>query len=139
MQMLNQLSLYGIVLAVLVLTGAWVAAGVISNGAQLIQRVEPSAVDALFADTTGTPIGSPQMLIINDPAAFIEGQGPEGSRLVNETYLRQNNIYPLQLVTVHFFRNVVSAAALVGLVLLTGLYWWTRRSGGRQRATKITS
>lgn len=134
MRMLNRLSLYGMILAALVLVGAWVVSSLIGSGAQLVQRVEPSDASALFADVgPGTPIGSPQMLIIRDPNAFLEGQGPEGSRLVNETYLREKEIYPLQLVTIQFFRNITMFVAGLGLVLLWGVWWWS----GRQTVNSV--
>jgi hypothetical protein len=38
--------------------------------------------------------------------------------LVSEGYLRDNKTYPLQVITVEFFRNLVAAAAFVGLGLM---------------------
>jgi hypothetical protein len=47
-------------------------------------------------------------------------------QLVNEVYLRENNIYPLQALTVEFFRNLVAAVAFVGLLLMLFLYRLSR-------------
>jgi hypothetical protein len=70
--------------------------------AQLIQRVEYDSASAALLGEVGPMVGSPQMMIIEDPKAFIGGNGPMGSLLVNDLYLKSHQIYPLQLQTVGF-------------------------------------
>jgi hypothetical protein len=114
-------------LALLVLLASWLVYGWANANATLAQRIEPH--DATMAQLLGEPgviIGSPQRLIITDPQAFLP-EDPTATmeyRLVNETYLKQNNIYPLQLQTVEFFRNIISVAAVLGGLLMLGLAAW---------------
>ena len=108
--------------------GAWMG-----KDSQLVQRVQPAtqAESSLFGDsasasTPGTPIGSPQQMIIRDQAAFLPGSGEGGVRYVSDTYLTEKGIYPLQLKTVNLFRN----AATLGFLALAALLalWHTRQS-----------
>lgn len=87
--------------------------------AQLVQRIQEDKAGAeLFGDSAGTPIGSPQMLIIQDPGAFLPGEGENGAKLVSQDYLDKNKIYPLQLQTVDFFANTTMLTGGIGGVLL---------------------
>lgn len=98
--------------------------------AALVQRVEPSAgASALFGDASGpgTPIGSPQRLIVRDPAAFLPGEAPGGVRYVSETYLRERGAYPLQAKTVEFVRLLAALGSGAALLLFGGLWWWAGR------------
>lgn len=110
-----------LVTGILVLIGSFPVRAHYAGQAQLIQRVETSDADDLFGGQ-GTPIGSPQQMIITDPKAFLEGESPEGARRVSENYLKDNQIYPLQLQTVDFAVSVARIAggfeALAGLVLV---------------------
>jgi hypothetical protein len=119
------------ILAGIVFVGSFVVSSLLTRGAVLAQRIEPSVASSLFADGgPGTPIGSPQLVVIRDPVAFLEGTTQDGARFVNEQYLRENNIYPLQVKTVEFFRNVVALVAGLGAALMGWL--WSRAS---RRAT----
>ena len=115
-----------LLLAVVTVIGAaWVM-----KDAQMIQRVEP-ATDAgatLFGDAgTNTTIGSQQLLIVRDEAAFLPGSGLSEARLVNERYLRENGLYPLQVKTVRFIRDMILAATLT-LLAAAMLHWvWEGR------------
>jgi hypothetical protein len=112
------------IVALVVLVASFVASSVLTQGAVLAQRVEPSEASSLFADDTpGTLIGSPQRIVIRDDKAFLEGSASGGARFVNEKYLRENNLYPLQVKTVEFFRNIVAFVAGLGAVLM-GVLWW---------------
>jgi hypothetical protein len=103
-----------------------------------VQRLEPSnsAISSLFGDGAdgannasgggGTPIGSPQLLIIDDQAAFLPGTAVGGARLVSDTYLREKSIYPLQAKTVVFFRDIVVASALAAALVFGGLWFFGR-------------
>lgn len=101
--------------------------------AQLIQRVEKDeTADALFGEADPIYIGTPQLLVIDDKKAFLEGSGPEGSKLVDEDYLTRNEIYPLQLKTVEFVAGIARIGAF-GATLVLGaiaiLLWRRRRNG----------
>ncbi len=120
------------VLAVIVFAGAWLATLVLEPRAVLAQRIEPHSPDlAAVLGEVGTPVGSPQRLLIFDDRAYLKGATPDGARLVSERYLMENNIYPLQWKTVVFMRNAVAFGS--GLAaLLMGLAWWwlSRKSRG---------
>lgn len=117
-------------LALVALVVGVLVSAVLLRGAALVQRVEPAgAVGALFGDTgsPGTPIGSPQRLIVRDEKAFLPGQGEDGVRYVSETYLRENGVYPLQVKTVELVRNLVVGASVAALLFFGGLWVWARR------------
>lgn len=95
--------------------------------AQLIQRVQVDEASRLLFGDAGTPIGSPQKMIIDDPKAFLPGEVTGGVKQVDENYLVQKGIYPLQLKTVEFFAQsarIISAA--LALLSLLG-FWLTSR------------
>jgi hypothetical protein len=124
------------VLCGVVLIGSFVVSSLMTQGAQLVQRIEPNEAASLFGDSSspGTPIGSPQVMVIRDEKAFLEGQGEDGARFVDDNYLRQNNIYPLQVKTVEFFRNVVAFVAGLGTLLMGGLLAMSHRG---PKSTKV--
>ncbi len=104
------------VLSALAFLGSFLAERAYASRAQLIQRVERGDGADLFGDA-GTPIGSPQHMIIDDPKAFIEGQGEGGARLVDDGYLKNNGIYPLQMKSVAYSASLVRYGSLVFLVV----------------------
>jgi hypothetical protein len=112
------------VLALIVFGLSWIVGFTLESRAVLAQRVDPHSKElALVLGEVGTPIGSPQRLVLFDDRAFLEGQTPDGARLVSEKFLTENNIYPLQWKTVEFFRNAFAIASLVGAVLMGLLAW----------------
>ncbi|SMB97162.1 hypothetical protein [Deinococcus hopiensis] len=105
------------------------------RGAQLVQLVAPVSVtsNTLFGNSgPGTLIGSPQQMVIHDPGAFLEGRTAEGARYVSDTYLKAQNIYPLQLKTVRFVQVAVAVGFIVAL-LVFGSLWLV----GRQNQTRV--
>ena len=94
--------------------------------ASLIQRFQVDEAASLFGEA-GTPIGSPQMLIIEDSGAFLEGKTPGGARMVNEGYLTKRKIYPLQLQTVHVVARYTRIGAGVAALLTGGLLLLLKR------------
>jgi hypothetical protein len=118
------------IVAATVLVGSFLVSGLITRNAVLAQRIEVvapefAAVLGLPANSKGKSIGSPQWLIINDPKALLE-KDLNGVQLVSESYLRDNKIYPLQVITVEFFRNLVAAVAFAGLGFMLLLYRFAR-------------
>lgn len=83
--------------------------------ATLVQRIQQDEAASLFGEA-GTPIGSPQRLIIDDHGAFMAGE-ENGVRLVSQNYLDQHKIYPLQLQTIQFFMRYIRIGAGTVLVL----------------------
>ncbi|KQR31801.1 hypothetical protein [Deinococcus sp. Leaf326] len=98
--------------------------------AQLVQLVTPSsaAESTLFGDSgPGTLIGSSQEMVIRDPGAFLEGRTAEGARYVSDTYLRAQNIYPLQLKTVRFVQWAAALGFAAAAAVFGGLWLLARR------------
>ncbi len=130
------------VLALVVCIASFVVAGVLSNGSSLVQLIQPedAAVAGLFVEETpgepaGTKIGSPQIMVIRDQEAFLEGTGTQGERFVSQKYLEEKQIYPLQVKTIVFFRNITILISALGAVLMGGLWFWSRsRSPVRDRS-----
>lgn len=119
-------------LALVTLLLSLAVSALLTRDAALVQRVEPSAAASLFGeeDGPGTPIGSPQRLIVRDPAAFLPGEGEGGVRFVNETYLRERGVYPLQVKTVELVRNLVALGAGLAALVFGGLWLWARGRTG---------
>ena len=120
------------VLALVVLIGSFIVASLFSRGAGLVQLIEPgdAAAASLFGDVptgepAGTKIGTPQMIVIRDQAAFLEGTGAQGERFANMQYLNEKKIYPLQVKTIYFFRDLTALIAVLGGFVMLGLWFWT--------------
>ncbi len=79
-----------------------------------IVQVDPAG-ESLFGDGA-TPIGSPQLMIIDDPKAVVPAKGTSDVCQVDDGYLKKNNIYPLQLKTVDFFVHWANMISVVGLI-----------------------
>jgi hypothetical protein len=123
------------ILSLLLTIGVPLIASLLATQAQLVQRIEPHEPGmALLLGEQGIPIGNPELYFINDPKAFLEGSGANGLRLVNEKYLRENNIYPWQLKTLEFMRNmIVLGSGVASLVFGLGWWWLSRRNSARIR------
>ena len=116
-------------LLVTLLAGWWYG-----RDAQLVQLVTPSsaAASTLFGDSgPGTLIGSPQQMVIRDSGAFLEGQTADGARYVSDTYLKAQNLYPLQLKTVRFVQGAAAAGFAAALLVFGGLWLLARRQTAR--------
>jgi hypothetical protein len=89
--------------------------------AVLTQRVQVDKAGAsLFGDGM-TPIGSPQLIIIDDPKAVIgKPDSKDGIRQVDDAYLQSHGIYPLQLKTVDYTVHLAQMA-LIAAVIIGGL------------------
>ena len=104
------------VLAIVLFAATFPIRDSFAGKAKLIQRVEKPAGDNLFGDS-GNAIGSPQMLIIDDPKAFFGEPKPGEPLTVDEGYLKEHNIYPLQLKTVNFFVDYSRIGCVFTLIL----------------------
>jgi hypothetical protein len=92
--------------------------------AVLTQRVQVDAADKLFGDGP-TEIGSPQLMIIDDPKAIVGTK--DGVRQVNDAYLTSHHIYPLQLKTVDFTVENARLGLVIGLVIGWLAFFLVRR------------
>lgn len=101
----------------------------LESRATLIQRVKPyDKATAELLGEAGTPIGSPQRMIVTDQKAFLPGKGEQGQRFVSDDYLKGHGIYPLQAKTVGYVGGLVklglAAMALIGFL---AAWWFGRR------------
>lgn len=128
MKIVAHASWIAMVIGALLIIGAQVGQMYFSSQAQLTQRIAPydTAVAELTGDF-GEPIGQPQLMIINDEAAFLPGKGPDGALFVSDPYLKEHGIYPLQLKTVDFVASTTQWIGLSSLLLGLGLRLWLRR------------
>lgn len=117
------------ILFVALALGTFIVRQSFASRAELIQRVEVDKVGGeLFGISEPTPIGSPQEMIISDPAAFLPDQGQGKVKRVNEAYLREHGIYPLQLKTVDFAVSKVRIGCLAAAVIaFLSSYWLSHR------------
>ena len=113
-------------LAALLLVATLLASAWFSNRAERAQRVIPhdEATAALLGE-----VGTPDDYIIFDENAFLDETTADGARFVSEPFLEENDVYPLQLKTVAFLRNLVATLSLAALVVCGGVWLWLRRRG----------
>ena len=138
MRTLRRLSLAAALLAAFVLCATLLASLWLGAQAKRAQRVLPhDAATAALLDEVGVPVGKVSRYLIFDEAAFLEGATPDGTRLIDERYLLENGIYPWQLKTVTFARNLVlgicGTVLILLCILLCGVGWWL----GRRRSIKL--
>jgi hypothetical protein len=88
--------------------------------ARLAQRIEQNNADSLFG-SAGTPLGEPQLYIVDDPKAYLEGRGDLGAARLDENYLKEKGIYPLQLQTVDYFATTFVIFGIASLWLASQL------------------
>lgn len=126
MKFLRPLGLVVIVLAVLTAAGSVAATSFYRSKSVLVQRVQKDEAADLFGEA-GTPIGSPQPMIIEDEKAFLPQPGENGVKLVDDGYLQKHNIYPLQMKTVEFVARQVQFGTVAGLIVGILLFLVGRR------------
>ena len=122
--------LAAVVLVLSLLTALW-----LGFRAETAQRVLPhDEATATLLGEVGTPVGDEQVYIVFDERAFLELPAGDNTevRWLNETYLRENGIYPWQMKTVRFVRNIVLGLSAAAVVLFGGLGWYAgSRTGGK--------
>lgn len=96
-----------------------------SSRAKLVQRMRIDDASALFGDE-GTPVGSPQKLIIDDAKAFTGKKAEGGAEIVDEGYLEKNKIYPLQLQTVSYVAGLARLGGGTAFLLAGLIGLWAR-------------
>lgn len=105
-----------------------------ADRAKLTQRIRVTEGDELFAEQgkpAGTPVGTPQQIILDDPTAYLPGSGEGGARLLDERYLESHMLNPLQLQTVDFYVRYGRYAAAGGAALGALIIWLARRKLNR--------
>jgi hypothetical protein len=116
------------ILAGVVGLGSVLTSSLLTRGAVYAQLALKNEAAELFGDSSPkTLIGSPQNFLALAPQAFFEGTGENGAKLLNDSYLKENNIYPIQVKTVEFFRNVIVLVCAVGGALMLILWQLARR------------
>lgn len=128
MKALNLLGCAMLVLGMIGLLGSIILPRNLASKARLTQRMTPYDADtAALTGEIGTPVGEPQLMIIDDERAFLKGEGENGARLVDDNYLKAKGIYPLQVKTVNFVAGLarLGTAAVAGIGLV--LFVWTRK------------
>lgn len=118
MKIIRKLSLFSVVLALIGLAAAFAVEASYASKGQVIQRIAPyePAVAEMLGEK-GELVGSPQKLIITDRAAFLPGKSSSGAALVDDSYLKKQGIYPLQVKTVHY----VAGLAKLGLLAMLAI------------------
>jgi len=103
--------------------------------AVLTQRVQvDAAADKLFGEGP-TPIGSPQLMIIDDPKAIVGTKN--GVREVDDAYLASHHIYPLQLKTIDFTVENTRLALVIGVLVGWFAYFMVRRKEKKEAALAL--
>lgn len=133
MKFLLVASRIGAVLALMALIASFPLRSNFAGRAKLALRIERNNADSLFG-SAGTPLGEPQQYIVDDPKAYMEGKSEEGALLLDENYLKENGIYPLQLQTVDYVAATVRIASGVAFVVFgIGSLWLGARLKRRAR------
>jgi hypothetical protein len=113
------------ILAGMFLIGSLVASSLLTQNSVYAQLAEKLEAAELFGDSqSNVYIGSPQRFIALPPQAFMQGFGEKGAQLVDNTYLREKGIYPFQVKTVEFIRNIIAICSLLGGALM--LFLWNK-------------
>jgi len=121
MKVLRIIALIGSTVSLLFLVATPIVQTQLIQKSKLVQRIEVDPSAELFGEL-GTPIGSPQRMIIEDKSAFINAKSPEGAEYVSEAYLKKNNIYPLQVQTVEYIARNILIASGTAFAIFTVLY-----------------
>lgn len=131
--MIRRLALFVLFASLLGFGASFVVESSYAGRAKLIQRIKPhdKAMAELLGEA-GEPIGSPQEIIVDDPAAFIPApEGYEGPAMVNDAYLQEKGIYPLQLKTVRYVAGLARWGFLcAAVVALFAAFWLRKRARG---------
>ena len=106
--------------------------------ARMYQLVQPSPEAALFGDV-GTPIGSPQEYVITDEKAVIENPENPDLPYLDDTYLKENGIYPTQLKTVKFVTGLMKLGGAASLVIGLAIMLFARSRMKKVQSVEPTS
>jgi hypothetical protein len=100
----------------------------LSSKAVMAQRIKPhDPVIAELLGEVGTPIGSPQPIVLLDRSAVLDQEGPNGVVLLNDDKLAASRRYPLQRQTVWFVGSLVAEGAGASAFLSFVAYAFVRR------------
>ncbi len=122
------------ILAGVLLLGSLLASSLLLRGSIYAQLAEKLEAAELFGDSqSNIYIGSPQKFLALPAQAYMQGTGEKGAQLIDNTYLKQKGIYPYQVKTIEFIRNVIAVCSILGGALM--LYLWTRA----KRLSLVTS
>lgn len=109
-----------------------------ASKAQNIQLVQKQDGSDIFGEPEYTKLGSPQMIIIEDPKAFLDKE-EDGAKWVDDAYLKANNIYPVQLKSVDATLTIARYAfGFFGLDLLV-LGWVFNRAAAKRSSPSVAA
>lgn len=100
----------------------------------MYQLVEPSNEAALFGEI-GEKIGSPQMYVVFDQKAVLPSPEGEQTKFLNNTYLKQHGLYPLQMKTVSYLVGIVRIALGIAFLLALALLLMLRARSSKAART----
>lgn len=113
------------ILAGFLLVGNLVASSLLLRNSVYAQLAEKLEAAELFGENqSNVYIGSPQKFLALPTQAYMQGVGEKGAQLIDNVYLKQNGIYPFQVKTIEFIRNVVAICSILGGALM--LYLWAK-------------
>ncbi len=124
-----------LVLGAILVPASYLVENYYRSRAVLGQRVELDQASLELLGEPGNLIGSPELFVIDDPKAFLPNvKGPKDSLLISEAYLREHQIYPLQLITVEFFSSIARLGGGIATILgLIGVLWIKAKRKGPNR------
>lgn len=115
-------------IALLALVASWAVPANYASRARLVQRVKPHDAElAAMTGEVGAFIGPPEIMIVEDPKAFLPGKAEGGVLLANDDYMREHGVYPLQLKSVEAVARYARLVAAVALALGIGSVWIASR------------
>ncbi len=125
MKALRVLGWIGLALAVIIGVGSFPVEQHHRSHAGTYQLVKPSPEAALFGEV-GEPIGTPQVYVVFDKAAVLEGD-INGVKLLSDDHFKKTGTYPVQMKTVEFLASQVRLGTAVGAVVALGMILFARR------------
>ncbi|MCW5942780.1 MAG: hypothetical protein KIS66_11140 [Fimbriimonadaceae bacterium] len=128
MKALTRIGLAVALLGLLGLVASWAVPANYASRARLVQRVKPHDADlAAMTGEVGAFIGPPELMIVEDPKAFLPGIGEGGALLADDDYMRAHGVYPLQLKSVDTVGRYARLGSGAALLLGVGVAWFARR------------
>ena len=126
MKFFSRLTIFVAVLCLLGLIASIFIEGNYAGRAKTYQLVRKSAEAQLFGEV-GDKIGTPQEYIVDDEKAVLPEPLEDGTPALDDAYLKEKGIYPLQLRTVREIAGISRLGLGAGLVVSGLLAVWLGR------------
>ncbi|MBS1704762.1 MAG: hypothetical protein JST40_02730 [Armatimonadetes bacterium] len=110
------------------------------NRAVFAQRVQlDRTADDLFGDKNSyIEIGGPEYFVVDDQRAFLDGITTRGARKLDDEYLREHKIYPLQMQSVRFVAKWVNIALGALAFVSIGILLWAANRTPKFKVDPVT-